>query len=113
MKLLSYQTLFAACHFCSDINQSALVAVLPFLIAAHHYDYTTAAMLVMASNIIGSLIQPLLGTLSDKHSWLWIMPLGLLLAGGGMAMTGVISNFYLLCLVTMVSGIGVASVPFW
>ena len=108
MKLLSYQTLFAACHFCSDINQSALAAVLPFLIAAHHYDYTTAAMLVMASNIIGSLIQPLLGTLSDKHSWPWIMPLGLLLAGGGMALTGVISNFYLLCLVTMVSGIGVA-----
>ncbi len=108
MKLLSYQTLFAACHFCSDINQSALAAVLPFLIAAHHYDYTTAAMLVMASNIIGSLIQPLLGTLSDKHSWPWIMPLGLLLAGGGMALTGVISNFYLLCLVTMISGIGVA-----
>lgn len=108
MKLLSYQTLFAACHFCSDINQSALAAVLPFLIAAHHYDYTTAAMLVMTSNIIGSLIQPLLGTLSDKHSWPWIMPLGLLLAGGGMALTGVISNFYLLCLVTMVSGIGVA-----
>ncbi len=108
MKLLSYQTLFAACHFCSDINQSALAAVLPFLIAAHHYDYTTAAMLVMASNIIGSLIQPLLGTLSDKHSWPWIMPLGLLLAGGGMALTGVISNFYFLCLVTMVSGIGVA-----
>lgn len=77
MRFFSYQTLLAACHFCSDINQSALAAVLPFLVAAYHYDYATAAMLVLSSNIIGSLIQPLLGTLSDKHNWPWIMPLGL------------------------------------
>ena len=108
MKFFSYQTLLAACHFCSDINQSALAAVLPFLVAAYHYDYATAAMLVLSSNIIGSLIQPLLGTLSDKHNWPWIMPLGLFMAGGGIALTGVTSDFYLLCLFTMISGIGVA-----
>lgn len=108
MRFFSYQTLLAACHFCSDINQSALAAVLPFLVAAYHYDYATAAMLVLSSNIIGSLIQPLLGTLSDKHNWPWIMPLGLFMAGGGIALTGVTSDFYLLCLFTMISGIGVA-----
>ena len=108
MKIFSYQTLFSACHFCSDINQSALAAVLPFLVAAYHYDYATAAMLVLFSNIIGSLIQPVLGTLADKHNWPWIMPLGLFMAGGGMAMTGVTDNFYLLCLATTVSGIGVS-----
>ena len=53
MRFFSYQTLLAACHFCSDINQSALAAVLPFLVAAYHYDYATAAMLVLSSNIIG------------------------------------------------------------
>lgn len=108
MRFFSYQTLLAACHFCSDINQSALAAVLPFLVAAYNYDYATAAMLVLSSNIIGSLIQPLLGTLSDKHNWPWIMPLGLFMAGGGIALTGVTSDFYLLCLFTMISGIGVA-----
>ena len=108
MRFFSYQTLLAACHFCSDINQSALAAVLPFLVAAYHYDYATAAMLVLSSNIIGSLIQPLLGTLSDKHNWPWIMPLGLFMAGGGIALTGVTSDFYLLYLFTMISGIGVA-----
>lgn len=107
MKLFSYQTLFAAGHFASDINQSALAAILPFLVSAYHYDYATAATLVLTSNIIGSLIQPVLGTLSDRHNWPWIMPLGLFMAGG-IAMTGVTSNFYLLCLFTMLSGIGVA-----
>ncbi len=106
--LKSYQSLCAFGHFCSDINQSALSAILPFLIAAHHYDYTTAAFLVLSANIIGSIIQPLLGQLSDKHNWPWIMPLGLFLAGGGIALTGIISDFYLLCLAVMISGIGIA-----
>ncbi len=104
----SYQTLCAFGHFCSDINQSALSAILPFLIAAYHYDYTTAAFLVLASNIIGSVVQPILGQLSDTHNRPWIMPAGLFLAGGGMALTGIITDFYGLCLAVMLSGIGIA-----
>ncbi|WP_199905984.1 hypothetical protein [Campylobacter concisus] len=37
-------------QFCSDINQSALGAMLPFFIASYHYDYATAASLVTATN---------------------------------------------------------------
>ncbi|WXG60456.1 hypothetical protein VB002_02105 [Campylobacter concisus] len=55
-------------HFCSDINQSALGAMLPFFIASYHYDYATAASLVTATNLASSLIQPLIGRLSDKKS---------------------------------------------
>ena len=58
--------LLALGHLCSDINQGALAAVLPFLIAARHYDYATAASLIMAANVIGSVVQPLFGQLADK-----------------------------------------------
>ena len=101
--------LFSLGHFAVDINHTALSALLPFLIAAYHYDYATAAALVAVSNIFGSLVQPLLGDLADRRSLSWIMPAGLLLGGGGMAMTGVISNFWGLCLAVMVSGLGVAA----
>jgi len=43
-------------HFCSDINQSALGAMLPFFIASYHYDYATAASLMTATNLASSLI---------------------------------------------------------
>ena len=55
-------------HLCSDINQGSLAALLPFLIAAHHYSYTTAATLVMVSNLAGSIIQPVFGHMSDKKN---------------------------------------------
>ncbi len=95
-------------HLCSDINQGVLSAILPFLIAAYHYDYATAATLVMASNIVNSAIQPFFGFWADKKSRPWLMTLGVLLAGGGMALAGLISNFYGLCAAVMISGLGTA-----
>ncbi|PJG82490.1 MFS transporter [Caviibacterium pharyngocola] len=103
-----YQYLMAFGHFCSDINQTALTALLPFLIAIHHYDYTTAAMLVLVANMVSSVVQPLFGHLADKFNWVWIVPVGLLLAGGGIAATGYTSDFWQLCLAVMISGIGIA-----
>ena len=80
-----YKYLMAFGHFCSDINQGALAAVLPFLIAAYHYDYATAATLVLLSNLIGSVVQPLFGQLADRQNRPWLIAVGLLLAGGGIA----------------------------
>ncbi|MBP5212201.1 MAG: MFS transporter, partial [Pyramidobacter sp.] len=95
-------------HLCSDVNQGTLAALLPYLIAAYRFDYATAASLVMASNIAGSLIQPLFGCLADKKSRPWLMLLGVCLAGGGMAATGVVSGFAGLCVAVIVSGVGIA-----
>lgn len=93
-------------HLCADISQGALSAILPFLIAAYHYDYTTAAMLVMASNLVGSVVQPVFGHLADKRDNPTMMIVGILLSGGGMALTGVITQFWGLCIAVIISGIG-------
>ncbi|MBP3224573.1 MAG: hypothetical protein J6M14_04620, partial [Campylobacter sp.] len=96
--------ILAFSHLCCDINQGALVAILPFLIASYHYDYATAASLVMVSNIVGSLIQPIFGSLADKKNTPYIIPLGLILAGGGIALSGVAPSFAVLCAVVMITG---------
>ena len=103
-----YKYVLSLGHLCSDINQSILSAVLPFLIATYHYDYTTAAMLVTVSNVFGSFVQPFIGMLSDKKNKPLYMTLGVLLASGGMAVTGFISNFFGLCIAVVISGVGVA-----
>lgn len=107
MWISPYKYILSLGHLCSDINQSILSAVLPFLIATYHYDYTTAAMLVTVSNVFGAFVQPFIGMLSDKKNKLLYMTLGVLLASGGMAVTGFISNFFGLCIVVIISGIGV------
>ena len=108
MWISPYKYVLSLGHLCSDINQSILSAVLPFLIATYHYDYTTAAMLVTVSNVFGAFVQPFIGMLSDKKNKLLYMTLGVLLASGGMAVTGFISNSFGLCIVVIISGIGVA-----
>ena len=61
-----YNYVLALGHCCSDVNQGALSAVLPFIIAAYHFDYATAAMLVTVSNLFGSIVQPIFGSIADK-----------------------------------------------
>ncbi len=103
-----HQYVLSLGHLCSDINQSILSAIIPFLIASYHYDYTTAALLVTVSNVCGSLVQPFIGMYIDRKNNPMMMVLGVIMAAGGMALTGWTSNFYLLCVEVMISGMGVA-----
>lgn len=95
-------------HLCSDINQSIISSILPFLIAANHYDYTTASLLVTVSNLFGSIAQPIFGAYADKKSNPFVMVVGVFLACLGMALTGLTSNYFLLCIFVIISGIGIA-----
>lgn len=95
-------------HVTADMNQGALSAILPYLIVANNYDFATAGSIMMFYSVVGSFIQPIFGQLADKHFSLWVMPLSLVLACGGMACTGITSNYWTLCFVAMLSGIGVS-----
>lgn len=108
MKKKYYKYLLTLGHWCSDINQGALPSILPFLIAAYNLNYTTAAVLVFLSNALGSLLQPLIGDLADRKNIPWIMVLGIMLAAGGMSLTGFMTSFAGLGVCVTISGIGSA-----
>ncbi len=97
-------------HFCADFAQGTLAAVLPFLIASYHFNYATAASLVMVSNLIGSVIQPVFGMIADRVDKPHIVTVGVILAIGGMASVGFIPSFAGLCVAVIISGIGVAMI---
>lgn len=101
-----YLTMFG--HICTDINQGALPAILPFLVANNNIGYASAAGLVFAASSVSSLVQPLFGYLGDKVSWPWLMGLGVLLAGGGLSMIGFLNNYWAIFFAVMLSGIGIA-----
>lgn len=61
-----YPYILALGHGCSDLNQGALSAILPFIVASYHFDYTTASLLVTISNLFGSFVQPIFGNIADK-----------------------------------------------
>jgi FSR family fosmidomycin resistance protein-like MFS transporter len=96
-------------HLVTDINQGALPALLPSLIAAHQLSYAAAAGIVFATTIASSVVQPLFGHFADRLSRPWIMPVGLLLAGCGVALIGVVPAYGWIILAAVISGIGVAA----
>ncbi|MDR2163571.1 MAG: MFS transporter [Clostridiales Family XIII bacterium] len=108
MKTKRYSYLLLMGHISTDINQGALPALLPFLIAEHGLSYTSAAGLVFASNLVSSVVQPLFGHLGDKMENPKLMCLGVLLASGGISFMGFFDNYWALFFSAMATGVGVA-----
>ena len=101
--------ILSAGHLVTDLNQGALPALLPFFKEALNLSYTTAGIILLFGNLTSSVIQPAFGYLSDRRPFGWFLPLAPFLACLGVSLTGLITNFPLLVLCVMLSGLGIAS----
>ena len=101
--------LLATAHVADDVNQSFIPALLPYLILERHLSHQTAGTLILCQAISSSVVQPAIGHLADRRSMPWLIAVGLLLAGGGVAALGVLPSMPLLFLAALISGIGVAA----
>ncbi len=99
----------AVSHMFNDVNQGAVPALLPFLVTAHSLTYTQASGIILSATLISSLIQPLLGLYSDKNPIPWLMPLGVLMGGMGIALVGFLPQYSFIIASVLVSGMGVAA----
>ena len=99
----------AAGHIVNDMNQGAVPALLPFLIAERGLTYAAAGGIVLAATLLSSLIQPLLGHLSDRRPLPFLIPLGVLAAGGGLALAGAVTSYPATIAAILISGAGVAA----
>jgi len=100
----------AAGHASTDMNVGALAAMLPFLIAATGMGYAQAAGLTFAIAVTSTAAQPFFGIIADRFSKTWLVPIGVLLSGGGLALIGLLSGHYwLMFSAALISGLGVAA----
>src|SRR6058998_1920424 len=99
----------SAGHCATDFANGALPALLPFLKDRFGLSYTLAAALMLASAASSSLIQPLFGAWSDRRGALWLLPAGVAVAGIGIALAAASPSYWLVCVLVVVSGLGVAA----
>jgi FSR family fosmidomycin resistance protein-like MFS transporter len=99
----------SAGHLFTDLNQGAIAALLPFLVAARDLSLASAGALLLAATVSSSIVQPLFGIFSDREPLPILMPLGVLLAGAGMALTGIAPTYPLIFASVVLSGVGVAA----
>ena len=75
-------------HLCTDINQGALTAVLPFLVMYDGFSYAEVSLVIFGSTIMSAIVQPLFGVLGDRKARPWVMAVGVFLAGLGCSASG-------------------------
>lgn len=101
--------LLSSGHLATDFANGALPALLPFLKERFSLSYTAVGGVVLASQASSSLIQPLFGLWSDRRGAMWLLPSGVALAGIGIALAADAPSYWLVLLLVLASGVGVAA----
>ena len=96
-------------HGAVDFAGGALPALIPFLKTEFALSYTLVAVLVLASAIAGSVVQPLFGLWSDRRGAIWLLPTGVAIGGVGMALAAAAPTYWLVVLFVAISGLGTAA----
>ena len=96
-------------HAAVDFSSGALPALLPFLVDEFDLSYTLAAVLMLASALAGSVIQPLFGLWSDRRGAVWLLPAGVAVGGIGMGLAASAPSYWLVVLFVVVAGVGTAA----
>src|SRR5437870_6550858 len=99
----------SAGHFATDFAGGALPALLPFLVDKFGLSYTLAAVVILASTLSGSILQPLFGLWSDRRGALWLLPTGVALAGIGMGLAAASPSYWTVIVFVIVAGLGTAA----
>ncbi len=96
-------------HLATDLAQGAIPALLPVFKALFHLSYAGVGFIVLLANISSSVIQPAFGFLSDRLKLRWLMPLGALMAGLGIILSVLSTQYAWTVTLILISGLGVAA----
>ncbi|MFD3743198.1 MFS transporter [Nocardia sp. NPDC058633] len=96
-------------HACVDVYQGSVAALVPFFVAEHAYTYAAASGIVLAATLLSSVAQPVFGLLTDRWALPWLLPVSTILAGLGIALSGLSGSYALTLAFVAVSGVGVAA----
>ncbi len=102
-------TLLASGHFVIDATVGAVPAMIPVFTAIYALSDLAASMILGASLLVSSAIQPFFGLLADRRSMTVFVWGGVAVAAAGLAMSGLAGGYLgvLACIVG--SGLGIAA----
>jgi len=104
----AYPILFAIAfgHLLNDLIQGILQPMLPLIKEAQHLDYSQIGLIMFAFQITSSLLQPVVGTFTDKYPQPYSFSFGMLFAIAGVITLAYANSFALTLLAACSIGIG-------
>jgi len=106
--LLPILLALSGAHLLNDLISSMIPAIYPLLKEAYRLDFTQVGLITLAFQVTSSLLQPVLGFLTDHKPWPYAM-----VAGMGATLFGVVGlacagNYAMVLISTAMIGLGSA-----
>jgi MFS transporter, FSR family, fosmidomycin resistance protein len=98
----------AAAHSSVDMHTGSLAVLLPVLLTSLNLNYTNAAAIITANQIVIAVAQPIFGILGDRKPNRAMIWFGCLLTGLGMASVLWMPNYWAVMVAVILSGLGSA-----
>lgn len=95
-------------HLMNDMMQSVVTALFPVLVDSLHLSLAQIGWIAFTLNMTSSVMQPVVGLISDKRPAPWMLPVGMFSSMLGMAGLAFAPNFYLVLLAVVFVGLGSA-----
>src|SRR5699024_5065622 len=105
-----YRVLFiiATCHLLNDSLQAVVPAMFPIIEKSMGLTFTQLGLITFTINMVASVMQPVVGTFTDKHPVPFALPIGLGSSMIGMFGLALAPDFWLLIISVIFIGLGSA-----
>lgn len=93
-------------HLLNDTVQAVLPSIYPLLKANYALSFTQIGLITFVFQTVASLLQPVVGSYTDRRPMPWSLPAGMALTMGGLVLLALAGNFHLLLVAAMFVGAG-------
>jgi FSR family fosmidomycin resistance protein-like MFS transporter len=94
------------CHFLNDMNQSLVPAMYPILKDAYRLDFAQIGMITLAFQLTASLLQPVVGLVTDKRPQPFSLPVAMGCSLLGLLLLSVAGSYPVILMAAALVGIG-------
>jgi FSR family fosmidomycin resistance protein-like MFS transporter len=96
----------SVCHMLNDLNQSLVPALYPILKVNYGLDFAQIGMITLAFQLTASMLQPVVGTVTDRHPQPFSLPVAMSCSLVGLLLLSVANTYPLILLSAALVGIG-------
>ncbi|HLI17313.1 MAG TPA: MFS transporter [Rhodanobacteraceae bacterium] len=93
-------------HVLNDMMQSVIVAIYPLLKGDFHLSFFEIGAITLTFQMTASLLQPVVGMVTDKHPLPYSLPIGMCFTLGGLLLLSAAPSYAILLLAVALIGCG-------
>ena len=96
----------SVCHFLNDMNQSLVPALYPILKESYRLDFGQVGLIALASQLTASMLQPVVGMVTDRHPQPYSLPIAMAFSLIGLLLLAFADNYPTILFAAALVGVG-------